>query len=61
VNEVKAYFKDMPVYALAGDDTHIFSSSSSGEVKEWDTQSGKLINSVILKVNKSKRFITTKV
>ena len=49
VHEWRAH--EWPVYCLAADGNSIFSSSSDGEVKEWDAKSGEFKQMTIMLVN----------
>ena len=44
---------ELVVYSLACDDNRLFSSSSEGEIKEWDPNSGKFRQMTILQVKKT--------
>ena len=43
----------MVVYSLVCDDTRLFSSSSGGEVKEWDPATGEFRQMTILSVSEN--------
>ena len=42
---------EMVVYALALDENRLFSSSSEGEIKEWDPNNGEFRQMTILNVS----------